>query len=108
MYQFIMEVSLPERLHSAIIREREAHPSDSYFLANALPDLKIGNTPDDPMTLPGLAARLRTSFVANVFRGHSSPGAIRSLAVGRRAACVLLIFQSASSASCISGRFQRR
>jgi hypothetical protein len=32
-------------------------------------DKKVGNTCDDPMTLPELAGRLRTSFVGNVFRG---------------------------------------
>jgi hypothetical protein len=68
-YQFVIEVALPERLRSALIKDREAHPGHSYFLANTLKDPKVGNTCDDPMTLPELAGRLRTSFVGNVFRG---------------------------------------
>ena len=38
MYQFVMEVSLPEPARSTFVKEREAHPGDSYFLANALAD----------------------------------------------------------------------
>ena len=68
-YQFIFEVSLPELLHSAIIKERALHPRHSYFLANALLNSKLGSTRDDPMTVPELAAGLRTSFIGNVFRG---------------------------------------
>ncbi len=69
MYQFVVEVSLPESARSAFVKEREAHPGDSYFLANAMPDSKVGTTADDPMTLPELAGRLRTSFAGNIFRG---------------------------------------
>jgi hypothetical protein len=60
-------------MRSALIREREAHPSDSYFLANTCPDKVVGNTCDDPMTIPELAARLRTCFVGNIFRGIPHP-----------------------------------
>jgi len=69
MYQFVIEVSLDEASRLAFRREREAHPGDSYFLANTMPDEKVGTTSNDPMSLPQLAGRLRTSFVGNVFRG---------------------------------------
>lgn len=69
MYQFIMEVSLAEPARLAFRREREAHPSDSYFLANTMPDSKVGTTSDDPMTLPELAGGLRLSFTGTIFRG---------------------------------------
>jgi hypothetical protein len=69
MYHLIIELSLPERSWEAFIKERAAHPGDTYFLANTLPDSKVGNSCDDPMTLSEVAARLRTSFVGNIFRG---------------------------------------
>jgi hypothetical protein len=68
-YQIVLEISLPDAVRSALIREREAHPSDSYFLGNTSPDKVVGNICDDPMTIPELAARLRTYFVGNIFRG---------------------------------------
>jgi hypothetical protein len=69
MYQMVIQISLPEPWRLAFIKEREAHPEDSYFIANTQKDPKIGNDFEDPMTVSELASRLRTSFVANIFRG---------------------------------------
>ncbi len=69
MYQLVMAVSLPEPWRSQFIKEREAHPDDSYFMANTLADSSVGNPTSDPMTVPEIASRMRTGFVGNIFRG---------------------------------------
>jgi hypothetical protein len=69
MYQFIIEVGLPEPWRSAYVKERQAHPRDSFFLANTLRDDAVGNPFSDAMTVPELQSRLRTCFVGHIFRG---------------------------------------
>lgn len=68
MYQLIIEISLPEPYRTTLIEERKKYPGDSFFVANALPDPKLG-TDGDAMNLPRVAAGLRTSFMGNVWHG---------------------------------------
>lgn len=68
-YQFIVEISIPEPYRKRLIEERERYPNDSFFLANALPDLEVENPVSDAINLPEVAATLRKSFVGNVWRG---------------------------------------
>lgn len=66
-YQFIVEISLPEPYRSQLMEERKRYPTDSFFMANLLPD--DAGSASDPMNLPELAGVLRTSFKGNVWRG---------------------------------------
>jgi hypothetical protein len=68
-YQFIIEVELSEPARSALGKLQQDHPTDSFFIANAMPDESIGDAVDDPMTVAQLAARKRKAFIGNVFHG---------------------------------------
>src|SRR5262249_16434691 len=72
-YQLILELSLPEPYRSTLIEERRRHPDDSYFISNIWPDDSYQDhhtwSKSDPMNLPELASGLRTSLIANVWRG---------------------------------------
>lgn len=68
-YHLVIEISLPEPCLSKLMADRERHPADSFFMANAIKDVDLGRTETDPINLPEVAAGLRTSFIANVWHG---------------------------------------
>lgn len=59
-YQLVLEGRLPDWAMERYLKERAAHPEDSYFL---------GNSPSDLFIVPALPARERTAFLCDIFRG---------------------------------------
>ena len=60
LYQFILEIGVPEDVKQRYLDDRKRHPTDWYI---------IGNEHDDTMSLPNIQRGQRTSFRGSIWRG---------------------------------------
>ena len=59
-FQIVLQARLPSEAMRQYCEDRKAHVNNTYFL---------GNSPSDLFTVPDMSSGLRTSFVADIFRG---------------------------------------
>ncbi len=59
-FQIVLRAQLPAYAMAAYLGDFAAHPNETYFL---------GNSEQDLITMPELQSGLRTSFIADIFRG---------------------------------------
>jgi hypothetical protein len=59
-FQIVLQARLPYEAMRQYNEDRKSHPNNTYFL---------GNSPQDLLTVPDMSSGVRTSFVADIFRG---------------------------------------